>query len=446
MLILLIALPLLTGLAAALPFPSRRGRLTFLLTMQIIETALVVWTLVSGRSYTTNIWHLTESLTIAMKLDGVAAVFSALTVVAWLLALIYSVEYMSHSQNEARFYVFLFLSEGMLLGTALSADFVSMYVFYELTSLCSMPLVLHELTHDAVTGAMKYLYYSIGGAFFVLFGIVVLYTNTSTLDFAPGGTLIAGQHTGLELLAVFFVVLGFGTKAGLFPMHNWLPSAHPVAPAPASALLSGIITKAGVIGIIPGDVGNRLIGVASPRIQRTNQLIDGCSCQLFCGSIPLRFAHLSTCATSRIIQDRHRVHERRGAVLQESLLHRCHRCAQPSPGLVQVRGVDRQIRAQGTRHATHARHRQVGGRLGAHAVGQLVGLVDDDGIVLAEKLALPACVDTEQGVVRDDHVGLGGLQARGLGEALVDERAVLAQALGFGHRRVMPRPIRHAWH
>ena len=102
MLILLIALPLLTGLAAALPFPSRRGRLTFLLTMQIIETALVVWTLVSGRSYTTNIWHLTESLTIAMKLDGVAAVFSALTAVAWLLALIYSVEYMSHSQNEAR--------------------------------------------------------------------------------------------------------------------------------------------------------------------------------------------------------------------------------------------------------------------------------------------------------------------------------------------------------
>ena len=174
MLILLIALPLLTGLAAALPFPSRRGRLTFLLTMQVIETALVVWTLVSGRSYTTNIWHLTESLTIAMKLDGVAAVFSALTAVAWLLALIYSVEYMSHSQNEARFYVFLFLSEGMLLGTALSADFVSMYVFYELTSLCSMPLVLHELTHDAVTGAMKYLYYSIGGAFFVLFGIVVL--------------------------------------------------------------------------------------------------------------------------------------------------------------------------------------------------------------------------------------------------------------------------------
>ena len=251
MLILLIALPLLTGLAAALPFPSRRGRLTFLLTMQIIETALVVWTLVSGRSYTTNIWHLTESLTIAMKLDGVAAVFSALTVVAWLLALIYSVEYMSHSQNEARFYVFLFLSEGMLLGTALSADFVSMYVFYELTSLCSMPLVLHELTHDAVTGAMKYLYYSIGGAFFVLFGIVVLYTNTSTLDFAPGGTLIAGQHTGLELLAVFFVMaVGFGCKAGMFPLHAWLPIAHPVAPAPASAVLSGLITKMGVLALI----------------------------------------------------------------------------------------------------------------------------------------------------------------------------------------------------
>ena len=115
MLILLIALPLLTGLAAALPFPSRRGRLTFLLTMQVIETALVVWTLVSGRSYTTNIWHLTESLTIAMKLDGVAAVFSALTVVAWLLALIYSVEYMS-TPNRARFMCSSFCRRGCCWG------------------------------------------------------------------------------------------------------------------------------------------------------------------------------------------------------------------------------------------------------------------------------------------------------------------------------------------
>ncbi len=91
-------------------------------------------------------------------------------------------------------------------------------------------------------------------------------------------------------------------------------------------------------------------------------------------------------------------------------------------------------------------HRQVGGRLGADAVGQLVGLVDDDGVVLAKELALAACVDAKQGVIRDDDVGLGCFQSGCLGEALVDEWAMLAQALGLGDRRVMPGTIRDAGH
>lgn len=250
MLILMILLPILIGLLAAVwRGGNRRTRLIVLTALQAAETVLIIVAAVHGGDYATNIWRITESLTIALRLDGMAKVFAALIVCAWLLTLIFSAEYMKHSENEPRFYAFLFITEGVLLGTALSADFVSMYVFYELTSLCSMPLVLHELTREAVTGAVKYLYYSIGGAFFVLFGIAVLYANTDTLDFAVGGTL-TGEHMPLVLLAVFFVIIGFGTKAGLFPMHNWLPSAHPVAPAPASALLSGIITKAGVIGII----------------------------------------------------------------------------------------------------------------------------------------------------------------------------------------------------
>lgn len=252
MLLIIILLPVLTGLMMP-HFPSghRRGKFFFLLASQTIEVSLVLFSVLSGKIYASNIWHLTESLTIGFKLDGVAAVFCLLTVVSWLLTVLYAYKYMQHEHgHEANFYAFLFISEGMLLGTSLSSDFVSMYVFYELTSLCSMPLVLYERTRKAITGAVKYLYYSIGGAFFVLFGIVVLYDNTYTLNFAAGGTLIPGHHTQLVLAAVFCVILGFGTKAGLFPMHNWLPTAHPVAPAPASALLSGIITKAGVIGIL----------------------------------------------------------------------------------------------------------------------------------------------------------------------------------------------------
>ena len=251
MLIAIVLLPFLTGIAAVLlKTEKRKAKLAFLLAMQLVEVGMVAYAILSGREYASDIWHLTESLTIAMNLDGVAALFTALTAGAWLLVLLYGAEYMKHEEDESRFYAFLFISESTLIATALSADFVSMYIFYELTSLCSMPLVLHQRKRESIMGATKYLYYSIGGAFFVLFGLAVLYSNASTLNFAVGGTLVLNEHNSLVLLAIFFIIIGFGTKAGLFPMHNWLPSAHPVAPAPASALLSGIITKAGVIGII----------------------------------------------------------------------------------------------------------------------------------------------------------------------------------------------------
>jgi multicomponent Na+:H+ antiporter subunit D len=254
MLYLIMFLPVIAGLVVPRLWRTaqRRTVYAFLLTMQSLEAIAVVFTVFSGRQYSSNVWKITEDLTIGFRMDEVSKLFCLPIVLSWLLAFLFSYEYMKHAEGkEGNFYAFLFLSEGMLLCTSLAADFVSMYLFYELTSLSSMPLVLYERTKAAITGALKYLYYSIGGAFFVLFGIVVLYSNTSTLDFKAGGTLLLSSgDTGLVLAAVFCVILGFGTKAGLFPMHNWLPSAHPVAPAPASALLSGIITKAGVIGIV----------------------------------------------------------------------------------------------------------------------------------------------------------------------------------------------------
>ena len=147
-------------------------------------------------------------------------------------------------------------------------------------------------------------------------------------------------------------------------------------------------------------------------------------------------------ATGRAVQHDHRVDEGARPVLQKPRFQGGHGRAQPGPGLVQVGGIDREIRAQGAGDAAHAGDRQIGGRLGAHAVGQFVGFVDDDGVVLTEKLALAARVDTEEGVVRDDNVRLRGLQAGRLREALVDERAVLAQALGFSDRGVVPGAIR----
>ena len=249
MLYLILLLPFLLGIGCAFCKEENARRLTpVLAAAQTVLTALVIYAAVSGKDWATNVVYLSESLTFSLKMDGVAAVFAVVTAVCWLLTIPYAAVYMPHSGGEPRFYVFLFTTEAVLLGTALAADMVTLYLFYELTTLCSAPLVLHELKKKAIIGAYKYLFYSVGGAFVALFGVVVLYFHCDSLSFAVGGTMT--EATPLTLAAVFCMILGFGAKAGLFPLHNWLPSAHPAAPAPASALLSGLIAKAGVIAVL----------------------------------------------------------------------------------------------------------------------------------------------------------------------------------------------------
>ena len=201
-----------------------------------------------GDKISTGSFTLVDQISVGFTADPLAQFFIALVIVGWTLVTLYACVYMKHEENEMRFFLFMFLSEGAMLGAALSENLVSMYVFYEMVTLFSMPLVLHSLSKESVAAAKKYLYYSVAGAFLALFGIFVLATNSNTLSFVAGGVDITASP--LVLVGVFTMLLGFGAKAGLFPMHGWLPTAHPVAPAPASALLSGLIAKAGVLAII----------------------------------------------------------------------------------------------------------------------------------------------------------------------------------------------------
>jgi len=116
-------------------------------------------------------------------------------------------------------------------------------------TLLSFPLVLHEGTEAARSAAMKYLGYSLFGAALALFGFFVAYPATENAAFLPGGSL-HGEATPVQLAASLAMIVGFGGKAGMIPLHDWLPTAHPEAPAPASAVLSGVITKGGVLGIV----------------------------------------------------------------------------------------------------------------------------------------------------------------------------------------------------
>ena len=199
------------------------------------------------------LWQLTDIIDITFYADSVSRLFAVLTVSVWLLVGIYAVSYMAHEEEESRFFGFYLIVEGVLIGLDFSANLITMYVFYELMTLTSLPLVLHERTKEAVMAGLKYLFYSVAGAFLALFGIFFLAGTAPTLTFTPGGVLsgvsLAGKE-GLLRISVLCMLIGFGTKAGMFPLHGWLPTAHPAAPAPASAVLSGVITKSGVLAII----------------------------------------------------------------------------------------------------------------------------------------------------------------------------------------------------
>ncbi len=192
----------------------------------------------------------TDMLTLSLRVDGLSRVYLLLIAVIWPGVALYATEYLEHDAHPERFYLFYTVTQGVLHALAMSGNLVTFYMFYEAMTLLTVPLVLHNMDKEAVAAAIKYLVYSVIGASAALIGIFFVGSVGGNGDFAAG-TLTAEQLSGKEGLAmgIFMAMLvGFGVKAGMFPLHGWLPTAHPVAPAPASAVLSGVITKMGVLG------------------------------------------------------------------------------------------------------------------------------------------------------------------------------------------------------
>ena len=224
----------------------------FVIVVLMLSVLLALYTVWSGEGSLT-LFYLMDNIPIYFHVDALARVFVTVTSIVWLLVGIYAFIYMEHEGEEKRFFGFYLLVYGVLIALELSGNLVTLYFFYELMTLTSMPLVLHNGSKEAIMAALKYLFYSMCGAYCALFGIYFLYQYCDTLTFRTGGslnmTLVSGNETIL-LIAVFMMLIGFGAKAGMFPLHSWLPAAHPVAPAPASAVLSSIIVKGGVLAMI----------------------------------------------------------------------------------------------------------------------------------------------------------------------------------------------------
>lgn len=254
---LFLAVPLTPMLGAALCWflPCLREdkpRNFFVSAWMVLCLALTLGLCLTGDGMLT-VFSITPTLPVIMRSDAIGRIFAVLVAAMWLNSGVFSFRYMQHEGAQRRYYTFYLLTLGALLGLCFAGTLVTMYLFFEMMTLFSVALVLHSLTKQAIAAGVKYLIYSIAGAMMGLLGIFFFTANSVTPVFTPGGILspeAVSAQGGTLLWVLFITLMGFGTKAGMFPMHGWLPTAHPVAPAPASAVLSGVITKSGVLCII----------------------------------------------------------------------------------------------------------------------------------------------------------------------------------------------------
>ena len=221
------------------------------MTSLSVSAAVAVFLAWTGEGSLT-LFTLVEGIPVMFKVDRISRLFVTVFSVIWLAAGVYALVYMGHEGEEKRYFGIYLILYSVLIALDFSGNLVTLYLFYELVTIVSFPLVLHSGTRESIMAALKYLFYSMCGAYAGLFGIFILNDYSDTLTFGAGGVLgaTAQGHEGILLVAVFAMLVGFGAKAGMLPLHAWLPAAHPVAPSPASAVLSSIIVKAGVLAVV----------------------------------------------------------------------------------------------------------------------------------------------------------------------------------------------------
>ena len=247
-------LPILGGAAVPLlPFRSRKGMLWYIEGIVTATSVTVAMLLLGGKTEVIHLVHFVNDLSISFKIDGMTMVFAGLVAVLWPLATLYAFAYMTHEEREKSFFMFYTITYGVTLGIAFASDIMSMYFFYELLTLSTVPLVMHTLTREAILAVRKYLYVSIGGAAFALMGMIFVMVYGDTCEFQLGGVFSSAavlRHGDLLLWIYLFSFMGFGVKAAIFPLSGWLPQAG-VAPTPVTALLHAVaVVNAGAFAII----------------------------------------------------------------------------------------------------------------------------------------------------------------------------------------------------
>jgi multicomponent Na+:H+ antiporter subunit D len=255
-------LPLLvlgTSLVTALLiFPLREERYALRTTLNLLGAALklalvVVMVLgaMRGVEYEARL-ALMPGIEMVFRADFMALVFGTLSAILWLLTTVYAIGYLEDSPHRSRFFGFFSLCVTATMGIALAGNLITFFIFYEMLTVVTYPLVVHRGTIASLKAGRTYLLYTLFGGVLFLLGAVWLHSLVGAADFQLGGFVAHLTDTHRTDLLIVFVLLvaGFGVKAALVPFHGWLPEAM-VAPAPVSALLHAVaVVKAGAFGIV----------------------------------------------------------------------------------------------------------------------------------------------------------------------------------------------------
>ena len=215
---------------------GRRNRVLMLLTV-LTSVLTVVLLSLAGRE-TAKVYSFIDDFSIAFRIDGFAVLFAGMLSALWPAVMLYAFSYMEREERQDRFFDFFLMTYGVTLGAAFSANVVTLYVFYEMLTLVTLPLVTHKEDGDSLFAGQRYLRYCLGGAALALVP-VVLVTLSGGGDFTYGGTPMNRFAPELMRIAFLLGFFGFGTKAALFPLYPWLPTAS-VAPTPVTALLHAV--------------------------------------------------------------------------------------------------------------------------------------------------------------------------------------------------------------
>lgn len=254
-------IPLLAVLVsiAVVPFlaicrwPNVREGFTFLAGgIKLLLVASLVPLVLAGQEVVCQVVEVMPGVAIAFRVDALGLIFALVAASLWIATSAYSIGYMrglsEHSQT--RYYCFFALALSATIGVAFAANLLTLYLFYEMLSLATWPLVTHHQDREARSSGRKYLFYIVGSSIGLLLpAILITYSVAGTGEFAATGVLAGKAPAWLVLVLMLMYLFGLA-KAGVMPMHSWLPAAM-VAPTPVSALLHAVaVVKVGVFSIV----------------------------------------------------------------------------------------------------------------------------------------------------------------------------------------------------